>query len=293
MVCTCNEQVCHCDILCAAYKRAFGQPPVARQPWRKHITNDLEDVVYDEAGQWTPTDDATASGLAETWEFITSPIYTSEVKVVWEIMAGEAAMSKAFEEAGWSVATPIDVRYNMYLDLLNPLALAHILTVIQSGRIGVLWLAPPCASFSIACNSDPDTQVRDLETAEPLPNLPPHRQERVDIGDALAEIAARLWLAQQAAGGVAIIEQPASSLMLVSKFLTRTVYKVPHFWGVRDVCLDGAPWKKPTALLCTHEAIEAINGQCQGGHKHIALRGKAPCGRNWTQVACPYWPGFA
>ena len=44
-------------------------------------------------------------------------------------------------------------------------------------------------------------------------SLPPHREAKVRLGNALSEVAARLADAQEKAGNFWILEQPATSLM--------------------------------------------------------------------------------
>ena len=88
-----------------------------------------------------------------------------------------------------------------------------------------------------------------------------------------------------------MLEQPATSLMLLFQpilMLIRQAYK-----AVRHVCLDGAPWKKPTALLSNDPCIRKLDGTCPGCKTHISLVGRCPDGRYWAAVASSYWPAFA
>ncbi len=47
-----------------------------------------------------------------------------------------------------------------------------------------------------------------------LPDLPPEKQAKLEVGNALADTSATLWKAQQAAGGEVQWELPATSLVL-------------------------------------------------------------------------------
>ena len=49
---------------------------------------------------------------------------------------------------------------------------------------------------------------------------------------------------------------------------------------------------KRTSMVSNKEDIVVLNAECPGCVSHQLLAGKAPCGKNWTQVACPYWPRF-
>ena len=59
------------------------------------------------------------------------------------------------------------------------------------------------------------------------------------------------------------------------------------------VCAYGAPWAKPTWVFANSALILAVSRKCPGCASHIPLVGYAPCGRNWTAIAGPYWPAFA
>ena len=64
------------------------------------------------------------------------------------------------------------------------------------------------------------------------------------------------------------------------------------WFGNRDVCLDGAPWRNPTSFYSNEKAIQTISGECNCTVKHIALIGE--CGETnecWADLAGPYWPG--
>ena len=64
------------------------------------------------------------------------------------------------------------------------------------------------------------------------------------------------------------------------------------WFGNRDVCRDGAPWRKPTSLYSSNAAISEISGTCNCGWwvSQIRLVGVCPqAGENWTKIAGPYW----
>ena len=108
----------------------------------------------------------------------------------------------------------------------------------------------------------------------------------------MAELTVKLALAQARAGGYFTIEQPATSLMLKLQSF-KDLLKLPTTChAVRHVCADGAPWKKPTAIIANHPCVRELNAGCPGCKSHISLQGKASDGRSWTSIASPYWPAF-
>ena len=74
----------------------------------------------------------------------------------------------------------------------------------------------------------------------------------VEMGNALAEIALRLAHAQRRAKGYFQIEQPASSIMLMLPDFKKLLAEGDVHMTGRHVCVDSAPWKKPTAIIANH-----------------------------------------
>ena len=106
-------------------------------------------------------------------------------------------------------------------------------------------------------------------------------------------IACRRFKIATAAGARAIFEQPQSSLMWVSNAFKTLHSDAKGWFGNRDVCLDGAPWRKPTSLHSNDQAITTISGVCICVVRHIQLVGVCwQTGGNWTKIAGPYWLGF-
>ena len=95
------------------------------------------------------------------------------------------------------------------------------------------------------------------------------------------------------AGNLWMLEQPATSLMWLFKPIFDLVSRATSFMVTIDVCMFGAPWRKPTSLAANFHQIMRLFRRCDGRHTHISLQGNAPCGRSWTAVASPYWPAFA
>ena len=96
-------------------------------------------------------------------------------------------------------------------------------------------------------------------------------------------------------GGIPVLEQPAFSWMLKFKPIAEALREMGAVTAVRDVCRDGAPWKKSTAIAAPDAAVMQLNGRCRcpPGAAHQALRGRAPDGRSWTAIASPYLRPFA
>ena len=73
-------------------------------------------------------------------------------KAFWELFSGSARATTGFREAGWSCGQPIDVADDETFNLLDPCFLALVISLIWEGLIALLWLGPPCSSFSMVVN---------------------------------------------------------------------------------------------------------------------------------------------
>lgn len=72
-------------------------------------------------------------------------------------------------------------------------------------------------------------------------NLPPHRSEKVGLGNALAEVSVKRAKAQEKALNFWILEQRATSLMWLFAAVALLIQKATSFAVLIDVCTFGAP----------------------------------------------------
>ena len=229
----------------------------------------------------------------ECWNALIAAVRGLPFPGFWEIFCGVAVMTNAFHDAGWPCAPPVDIMCNSRFNVLEPLFLYIVVSLLLEGRIRVLWLGPPCSSFSMALNRFPTKAIRSWAYPEGFPWLCPKSLEKVRYGNALRDAACCMAEAQHKAKNLYALEQPKTSLMLPCTRVVDMIKATDAVTACRSPCLDGAPWEKPTAIVSNFVGILDANGGCPGGHKHIVLSGKAPDGRSWTAVASPYWPAFA
>ena len=70
--------------------------------------------------------------------------------------------------------------------------------------------------------------------------------EKVKLG--LATIACSLFKIAVLVGSKPILEQPTTSSMWMFQAFKELHESVKGWFGNRDVCFDGAPWRKPTSF---------------------------------------------
>lgn len=256
------------------------------------------DVQFDDLANINETTRASHSvpsgpGYPKQWLFLIHTIRSSPSKIFWEIFSGSAVLTSAFWNAGWICGPPIDILEDPSYNVLNPAFLALLIGLILEGRVALLHVAPPCSSFSWAVNRFITYAMRSLEFPEGFPNLPPHRQEKVALGNAIADVALKLCTAQEKVKGAWQWEQPEGSIMLSLPAIKEFISRLGIYQACAWVCFFGAPWAKPTAVISNHPYVMELDVRCPWWpHEHIPLVGYGPDGRNWTAIAGPYWPKF-
>ena len=267
---------------------------------KNHSSNEYDDS-HDEVGfQGITSMNETLIGqnIAQSvpwpdeWRTLVDDMRAAPFKVFWELFSGSAEATKGFKKAGWCVGKPVDVADNPAFNLLSPGFIALVIALIWEGMIAVLWLGPPCSSFSMAVNRFWSHAMRDKCSPGGFNWLKGIKLEKVLLGNALATIACRLFNIAVMAGSRVVLKQPTTSLMWLFQAFVDLHSGVKGWFGNRDVCLDGAPWRKPTSFYSNEKAIITTSGTCNCTVKHIALVGKCEeTGENWTKIAGPYWPG--
>ena len=205
----------------------------------------IADVPETERGSFVPK----RMVWPQSWHALIGCIRGLAFPVFWEIFAGACVMTGAFSDAGWQTAPPLDVLIDATMNLLDCNCLYIVVALILEGRIDLLWLAPPCATFSMALNRFISHALRSRAHPEGFPWLDARRAEKVRLGNALRDVACTLAKAQVDSAGSYILEQPASSIMLYSPPLEKLKTSTSATTATRAVCFDGAPWQKRTLLV--------------------------------------------
>lgn len=174
-----------------------------------------------------------------------------------EISVGCGRMSKAFADKGMVVAPPIEFKQGMNMSNSSLFHLILALSVAQ--RISILWLHPPCATFSVIRNP----QIRSVE--EPLG----FDLLNIDTltGNFHMHLALALWLAQLSQGRLALLKIPWGAF---ARHLPWWQHMI-SLGGVvarLDQCQFESPYKLSAGILGSHPALEKLTRRCCGGHAH-------------------------
>ena len=115
-----------------------------------------------------------------------------------EIYAGTAGVSKAMLQAGFTVGPPIELKQGW--DLSDSSLFELIFRLAWAGRIGFIWLGPPCTTYSLARAP----RLRSSSAAWGFDTL------NIDTarGNLHLHQALALFVAQSCAGNEAVVETP-------------------------------------------------------------------------------------
>ena len=290
--------------------RLFHELATPPRPNRSDVDfqDDMDEVNVDDVGCPTvvgATDAVSLAGPASAssprpvawpcaWTEFVATVRGAGAPMFLECFSGTEVMSNEMRAAGYLVAPPVDVATTPEFNLLDPMFLMILVGLIKERRFFLIHFAPPCSSFSIALNSDPNTAVRSDEFPEGFPYLTGRWLDKVVLGNALSDVTIVAMTAQHETGSQGQAEQPWTSIMLKYPPFRDFMAKYGYVAYRRDACVDGAPWRKPMAIITCIESVgNKIWATCRGCESHIQLRGMGPGGVLWTRIACPYWPKWA
>ena len=167
-----------------------------------------------------------------------------------ELYSGTAGMSRAMHQAGFLVGPPLERRDGW--DLANLELFELLLRLCRSGRISVLWMGPPCTTFSLTRGFD-------------------MLLDQVISGNLHMYQSLALFLAQAQTGQEALLETPWGAYSR----------KLPWWRFLADCCFEfrldqcrfGTPYQKATGLLATSRKYASLGRRCMCSRPHVRLEG--------------------
>jgi len=122
-----------------------------------------------------------------------------------EVFAGTAVLSSCAARAGLRVGPPIELSRTRWFDLLDCRVVEWIVWMVAAGRVGIIWLAPPCTTFSMANWSFPRSHS--------CPRGFDPKESRTWVGNRLAELSLLILSVCERAGSAGVDENPGTSKM--------------------------------------------------------------------------------
>eukprot|EP00435_Cladocopium_sp_Y103_P025667 s2641_g6.t1 len=179
-----------------------------------------------------------------------------------EVYSGCSRLSQSMMLKGFVVGPPIDIRTGW--DMKSKSLFYWLLFMCLAGRIGILWLAPPSTSFSVARH--PKLRSKTHALGFDLLNWD------VLVGNLHMYMSMALWVAQLVRRRVAILRTPWGAF---SRHLPAWRWCVT-LGGCEiriDQCAFGGPYQRPTCLLATHHCLQDLTRFCMCTSRHVQLEG--------------------
>ena len=171
-------------------------------------------------------------------------------------------------------------------NVLEPSVVRGILYFIRQGRVLLIWLGMPCATFSRARRYAGlwPGPLRDSQHMWGLPYLSYKDSCKLREGNQLVHFALKLLQLCEEYNVPFVLENP----------LTSYVWDLPRQFSFKqhtgalycdlDFCMYGEVWKKPTRFLYKGIDLTSLHIRCNGTYKicsrsnrpHFALSGRLP-----------------
>ena len=170
---------------------------------------------------------------------------------------------------------------------------------MQSGFFRAGHLGTPCNSMSRARDQPGGPPpLRSDQHPLGLPNLLPHDQRKVAIGNILMRFSAKvLNLALQVIIAFTL-ENPARSRLWICPPIAAVMRRRNTQFQLVEYCMFGKPWRKSTGFLGIHLNLDLLasfrcigskRGVCKhSGKSHLPLSGMTADGQWRTKIAEPY-----
>lgn len=202
---------------------------------------------------------------------------------VADLFAGTGGVARAVRKLGFKTRS-WEIEKGKQYELTDNSVIFKVLQDIRSGKIFAVMLAPPCSSFSPA--RDRTRVIRTKSFPYGLFGLPPHEQEKVDLGNKCFRSAFRIIRELDKFSIPWILENPHSSKCWYLPELIRLLSLEHVHTRVTDFCCHGTRWRKRTRFLIGNVAENdslRLQTLCTGKHgicgrtkrKHFQLTGWA------------------
>ena len=161
-------------------------------------------------------------------------------RLLLDVFSGiHALISQAAMEMGLDRFEPFDIMINPEHDILNDEVFHSLLKICWSGIVGLITLAPPCKEYSrLKLRPGGPPALRTPEHMQGVPWNTKHQQQQVNESKAIHARGRALFQAVARRGGIAIHEQPPSSMAWLEPENFAMLQEVHgHITWVAAVCI--------------------------------------------------------
>ena len=197
-----------------------------------------------------------------------------------EVFCGQARLSRALRELSFQVFSidhkPFKNVQILQIDLNSDIERRWLEDLIEQCRVLYIHFAPPCGTASAARNirlskkAHGPPPLRSFLHPMGRPGNSPSDAKRVQLANSLYQYTVALVLKLHEQGIQWSIENPASSLMWLTKPFRLLQQRLRgQFHGfVFDTCMYGSRRLKHTALWTSMQELLGLAKSCDGQHQH-------------------------
>ena len=208
------------------------------------------EVDFEEVGE--ATQESVRRPLAYRFDFI-------------EIFAGAASVTAKVAEMGFSVGCPIDLSFDLELDMSKVHVLEWVLHLVMNHYVKAVMIEPPCTTFSV--------MRRPALRSKLFPFGFDLKDPQTSIGTKLAMIGFLILYVCWWHGITAVFENPWTSKI---KYLPawKILAGKDECRVVRcDSCSYGSIHLKSFLFMCVWADVDPISLRCDGAHLHVPVEG--------------------
>ena len=220
---------------------------------------------------------------------------SSSPKFFLDIFAGATMpVSMALTPLFCDRVQPIDLIHGH--DLLDDDIFESVLHLAASGLIGAALAAPYCSKHSRATlRPDGPAPVRTPEFINGLPSNSPMQQLAVEESAAIHDRSRILLSEVDKRGGLAILENPATSMTWDDDLMAQWVQMVTPFAAQAYACQFGRDWAKAWMFVANRPDIFAVAKSCpHDAHVHQQIAGvRMADGSFLSRITAEYPPDLA
>ena len=201
-----------------------------------------------------------------------------------DLYSGKKGFAKAAIRYGAPWVLCVDIEDGAQCDLLCPSVRRRIEFLVKSGVCLHLSAAPICSSFSRAITP----AVRSRDFPKGLAGVSKAMFLKIQDGNSHSTWLAKIISLCLVQGILFWVENPDSSfLWLQPEWISLPHSAADNFYKC-DFCSFGTAWRKRTRFV-TNGSLSGTRRLCQGGHRHLVLRGRSKVHKApWTKIAEPY-----
>ena len=219
--------------------------------------------------------------------------------LVLELFGGSAILTKTFCDKGTAAISVDWVRNGskpigpqVLIDLTTSTGREVVKKALRSGRIKYVHAGPPCGTASRAREKAMDRKLlqqglvepkplRSNEHPEGLPGLTGINRTKVEAANQLYEFTAECCLYAHMNKIMWSVENPANSIMWLTKFFAPLLNTAGVFQTTFSNCAHGGLRPKLTKLVHNVPELRVLEATCPGNHYHKPW-GATKTGNQWT-----------